>query len=165
MMIFSDFINLKSVCIDTKALSKTAVFFRLSQLLHSNHQALDINELFDAFWKREQLGSTAIGHGILLPHIRSRYIESVCGCFLKLKNPVDFEAEDKRPIDLILGLIAPQAQNTRHLRVLAEATKCFSVHEFREACRTAKDESSLYSVLSHGISPYLLRPQEAHDTL
>jgi len=146
-MQFRNFLDTYSVCIDATSQSKTAVLLKLSQLLSKQHPELEAESLFDAYWKRESMGSTAIGHGIVIPHIRSALVRKTCACLLKLQNPVDFGAIDKQPIDLVLGLVVPQHQTDQHLQTLATISKQFSDPTFRNACRKANDSNALYALL------------------
>lgn len=142
-MPFRDFISTNCICIDSSARSKTAVLLKVSQLLSQNQPKLDIDALFDAYWKRECLGSTTIGHGILIPHIRSTAIDNISGCLIKLQNPVDFGAEDKQPVDLVLGLVVGATKINEHLQILSKIIKQFSSPSFRNACRKATNQTEL----------------------
>lgn len=145
-----DNLNLNSVYIDKISQSKTAVLLKVSQLLSQDHPKLNVEELFEAYWKRECLGSTAIGQGITIPHIRSNLIKKPRACFIRLQNPVDFGAEDKQPVDLVIGLVVPQEQVEQHLKMLSAIIKQFSASAFREACRHASNQEELYEILSLG---------------
>lgn len=143
-------INLNTVHIDFHSQSKTAVFIKISQLLSQCHPLLDTGELFTSYWKRESLGSTAIGQGIAIPHIRSSKLIKPLGCVLKLLHPIDFGAEDKQPVDLIIALIVPQEQTEQHLKILGEIVKQFSAPLFRTSCRLSQDHGELYNLLVSG---------------
>ena len=156
-MPFRNFITEDCICIDVSSRSKTAVLLKVSQLLCRRQPTLDLDTLFDAYWKRESLGSTAIGHGILIPHIRSNATHTITGCLIKLQNPVDFGAEDKQPVDLVVGLVAGVEQADEHLQVLAKITQQFSSATFRRACRKATTQNDLCKLFiqSHQYSPDL----------
>ena len=147
-MQFRDLLSKNSIHIDTTAQSKTAVLLKMSQLLSANHPELAADTLFDSYWKRESMGSTTIGHGIIIPHIRSADIDKTCACMLKLQNPVDFGAIDKQPIDLVIGLVVPQHQTDQHLQTLTHIIQQFSNPEFRSACRTSRDQEDLFAVVT-----------------
>ncbi|KTD23177.1 PTS sugar transporter subunit IIA [Legionella londiniensis] len=146
-MLFFNLFHRKNICLDEASQSKTAVLLKISQLIHQNNPKLSIESLFDAFWKRETLGSTAIGHGIIIPHIRSQAAEETQACFLKLKTPIDFGAEDKQPIDLVIGLVVPQTNTTQHLALLNGICQEFGKPSLRNACRAANDEEELFRLL------------------
>lgn len=146
-MPFCQTIKLNKVYIDSTVQSKTAALLKISQIFSQSHPSLDAEELFDAYWKRESLGSTAIGQGITIPHIRTPGLHEPQTCVLRLLNPVDFGAEDKQPIDLVIGLLVPQEQEDQHLKMLAAIVKQFNTPGFREACRQATNSEALYHVL------------------
>lgn len=141
-------VNPNSVYIDSTSQSKTAVLLKISQLLSREQPQLDAQDLFDAYWKRESMGSTAIGQGITIPHIRVSGITQPQACVIRLLNPVDFGATDKQPVDLVIGLVVPQDQQVdQHLQILASIIKQFSITSFREACRRMVDSEALYKLL------------------
>jgi PTS system nitrogen regulatory IIA component len=146
-MQLSQIIDLDTVYLDSVSQSKTAVLLKISQLLNQHRPSLDVETLFDAYWKRESLGSTAIGQGITIPHIRLANLAKPLGCFIRLLNPIDFGALDKQAVDLVIGLAVPKAQTDQHLQLLATIIKQFSEPSFRKACRIAKDNVALYNLL------------------
>lgn len=146
-MSFFNLLHSKNICIDDTSQSKTAVLLKISYLLCENNPKLDIDALFDAFWKRESLGSTAIGHGILIPHIRSNNITSAQACFIKLKTPVHFNTEDKQPIDLVIGLVVPQEETAQHLQLLQDICSEFANPVLRKACRSAENQDEMVQLL------------------
>ncbi|CEK09677.1 PTS sugar transporter subunit IIA [Legionella hackeliae] len=146
-------IHPSDVCIDSTSHSKTAVLLKISQLLSQTYPELDPQELFDAYWKRECLGSTAIGQGITIPHIRSAAINTPKACVIRLLNPIDFGAEDKQPVDLVIGLVVPQEQVNQHLQLLDAIIKQFSQSSFRDLCRQTMCPNELYQLVSITNSP------------
>ncbi|KTD08439.1 PTS sugar transporter subunit IIA [Legionella jamestowniensis] len=135
------------VYIDASSQSKTAMLLKISQLVNHVYPELGIQELFDAYWKRESLGSTAIGQGVAIPHIRSAAITMPKACLIRLLNPIDFGAEDKQPVDLAIGLIVPQEQTHQHLQLLNAIVKQFNQTSFRELCRQTTCVESLYELI------------------
>jgi nitrogen PTS system EIIA component len=146
-MSFNQLLLLNTVHIDAVSQSKTAVLLKISQLLSQQHPELNAQALFDAYWKRESLGSTAIGQGISIPHIRLAKLAKPVASVIRLINPVDFGAEDKQPADLVIGLAVPETQVDQHLKILAAIIKRFSQLAFREACRRVDDRLALYNLL------------------
>ncbi len=96
---------------------------------------------------REQLGSTAIGHGIAIPHGRSPALESPRGVLLRLEPAVDFNAADGEPVDLVFAMAVPDHYTHQHLMVLSELAERFSRPEFRDALRNAADASAMRTLL------------------
>ena len=93
------------------------------------------------------MGSTAIGHGIAIPHGRSPALESPRGVLLRLEPAVDFNAADGEPVDLVFAMAVPDHYTHQHLMVLSELAERFSRPEFRDALRNAADASAMRSLL------------------
>lgn len=80
-------------------------------------------EIFDALLQRERLGSTGIGSGIAIPHAKFARLFELHGLFFQLEQPIDFEALDGQPVDLIFVLLAPEAAGADHLKALARVAR------------------------------------------
>lgn len=158
-MIFTEIFTPHRVVLDKISVSKTATLQKLSHLIAQAQPQLDEQTLFSAYWHRENLGSTAIGHGISIPHVRIKQLKQLCGCIIKLHNPVDFGAEDKQPTDLIIGLAVPENQADTHLQVLARLVEEFGKPVFREACREAQTQEELYQIICR----QFVEPSTSHD--
>lgn len=92
---------------------------------------------------REQLASTAIGHGVAIPHGRVDFLDDSRGAFLRLAEPVDFGAADGQPVDLVLAMAVPEHSTQTHLQQLAELAEHFSDADFRTRLRDAGDATEL----------------------
>ena len=101
----------------------------------------------DCLRQRERLGSTAIGHGVAIPHGRSNAFEEVRAAFLRLQHPVDFDAGDGVPVDLVFAMAVPEHFTQRHLQLLSELAERFADPAFRTALRQAPDADALRGVL------------------
>lgn len=112
-------------------------------MAHSiNDEELSEMDIMDALVSREKIGSTAIGHGVALPHARIPDLDYAMAALVTLDEGVDFEATDEQPVDLIVGLLVPQECNNEHLEILAGIAKRFSQDDFRDTVRAfdAPDE-------------------------
>ncbi|MDF1757809.1 MAG: PTS sugar transporter subunit IIA [Legionellaceae bacterium] len=147
-MTFHDILNTNNICIDSTSTSKSAVLLGISKLLNCCFPELNHQELFQAYWERENLGSTTIGHGILIPHICLPSINSTYACFVKLDNPVNFDADDKQPIDLVFGLASSIVDPDKHLQLLSRIVTIFKDPEFVTKCRSADTTTDLYNLLT-----------------
>lgn len=101
----------------------------------------------DALREREQLGSTAIGHGVALPHARSNAFESPRGAFLRLEHAVDFGSGDNAAVDLVFAMSVPEHATQQHLQTLSELAERFSDRDFRDTLRGARDLAGLRGIL------------------
>ena len=101
---------------------------------------------------RERLASTAIGHGVAIPHGRIAGLEQTCGAFLRLGQPVDFGAADGVLVDLVFAMAVPEHFVQQHLQQLAELAEHFAAPQFRQRLRTARNARQLSDcLLGHGV--------------
>jgi len=103
--------------------------------------------LADALRRRERLGSTAIGHGVAIPHARSAPFHAPRGACLRLGRPIDFGARDGEPVDLVFAMSATDAMPEQHLQHLAGVAERFADAEFRDRLRMARNVERLRRVL------------------
>lgn len=103
--------------------------------------------ILDSLLGRERLGSTAIGHGVALPHGRVDGLSQSRGAFIKLSEPVDFEAADGIPVDLLFGLIVPLECDNEHLAALATIAARFDDPALRDALRETQNPAQALALL------------------
>tara|TARA_R110002073_G_scaffold59801_1_gene150392 strand:- start:603 stop:1067 length:465 start_codon:yes stop_codon:yes gene_type:complete len=101
-----------------------------------------------ALLDRENLGPTGFGHGVALPHARLEDLTGVQGVFLKLEHPIDFDSVDRRPVDLVFALFAPEEAGTEHLKALALVSRTLRDSVLCEKLRANSDVGTLYSLLT-----------------
>jgi PTS system nitrogen regulatory IIA component len=107
----------------------------------------DRRTILDALTVREALGSTGIGHGIALPHAPIPGITHLFSLFAVLERPLDFDAIDEGPVDLVFLLLVPANAGQEHLAALAAISRRLRNPEVVRAVRAASDGSSLYEAL------------------
>ena len=110
---------------------------------------LSSREIFDAWLQREKLNSTGLGDGIAIPHGRLLNAERIFGLFARLERPVDFEALDSQPVDILFGLIAPESAGADHLKALASIARVLRNSTTVAKIRATSDPSALYALLIH----------------
>ena len=104
--------------------------------------------------RREKLGSTGIGHGVAIPHARSKAFSVARGAFLLLDHPVDFGARDHAPVDLVFAMAVPEGMQQEYLLWLSELAERFADPAFRGALRDASDADALRAALRDaGMAP------------
>jgi PTS system nitrogen regulatory IIA component len=109
---------------------------------------LSAREIFDALLQRERLGSTGVGDGIAIPHGKLANCKHIFGIFARLERPIDFEALDGLPVDLIFLLIAPESAGADHLKALAMIARVLRDQAMAAQLRATRDASALYSLLT-----------------
>jgi PTS system nitrogen regulatory IIA component len=130
--------------------SKKRVIESAANFLAAQNKSLNADELFRNIIEREQLGSTAIGEGMAIPHCRMKNCSRALGALIKLDNPVDFEAIDQQPVDILFVLLVPEEEHDQHLKILAEIAGLFSKAEFRDEIRASANSQEMYdTALKH----------------
>lgn len=106
----------------------------------------DAQQIFSALMEREALGSTGLGGGVAVPHARLPGLDRVCAVFVRLDQPVAFEAVDDRPVDLLFALFASPDAGAEHLRALAAASRALRGAELRERLRQARTPDAIHAL-------------------
>jgi len=116
---------------------------RAAQLTGQNERMI-----FETLIQREKLGSTGIGNGIAIPHGKLPKLEKLVGLFARLDRPIDFEALDGQPVDLVFLLLAPEGAGADHLKALARVARMLREPETVNKLRESRDADALYAVLT-----------------
>lgn len=126
--------------------SKRRLFELVGQAFEAS-EGVSAKEVFESLSSRERLGCTALGHGIAIPHGRIKGLNETACAFVRPKEPIDFDAPDSVPVDLLFILLAPAAASDLHLQILAELAQMFSEKEMRDKLRAAPDAEALYNLI------------------
>lgn len=116
---------------------------RAAELTGQNERAI-----LEILLQREKLGSTAVGNGVAIPHGKLPKLGRLFGLFARLERPVDFEALDSQPVDLVFLLLAPEAAGADHLKALARVARLLRDPEIARKLRESRDADALYAVLA-----------------
>lgn len=135
----------ENVVVALDASSKKRVFEQAG-LLFENHNGIGRSQVYDALFAREKLGSTGLGQGIAIPHGRIKGLKEAKGAFLRLAAPVQFDAPDGKPVDLLFVLLVPEAATEHHLQLLSELAQMFSDRSFREQLSASADAGAIHEL-------------------
>jgi PTS system nitrogen regulatory IIA component len=114
---------------------------------------LSSEQVLDALLEREAAGSTGVGHGVAVPHARLEGLDRMRAVFIRLEQPVAFEAVDDQPVDLMFALFAPKGASSEHLRALARVSRLLRQPEIREQLRQAKTAEAIHLLLVQEAQP------------
>ena len=109
---------------------------------------VNVRDVVAAVTERERLGSTGVGYGVAIPHARLEGIDEVRAVFARLETPLDYEAIDDRPVDLVVLLLAPVGASSLHLKALAQVSRLLRREDIRERLRSAPNAEALHLLLS-----------------
>ncbi len=104
--------------------------------------------LFEVLMERERLGTTGVGHGIGIPHGKLPELDRLYGLFARLETPIDFDAIDEQPVDLIFVLLAPETAGADHLKALARVSRLFRDRSVCEKLRGTDSSEAIYALLT-----------------
>jgi len=104
-------------------------------------------DIFNKLLERERLGSTGLGQGFAVPHARLDNLTDTHACFAKLASPVNYDAMDHQPVDLIFAIFIPQASTEEHLRILAALAKIFSQPAVTQQIRDCEDSAAIIRII------------------
>jgi PTS system nitrogen regulatory IIA component len=105
-------------------------------------------QIFESLQERESLGPTGVGNGIALPHTRLPGLTRISGVFIRLERPIDFDAADRMPVDLIFALMAPQESGVDHLKALALVSRTLRNDDLCAKLRANSDPVALYALMT-----------------
>lgn len=105
-------------------------------------------DILEAVLERERVGSTAMGRGIAIPHGRVAGLQRIVTVFARLDQPIDFEASDEEPVDLVFLLLAPEHAGADHLKALARISRLLREPQTIERLRSSYDAATIYAILT-----------------
>jgi PTS system nitrogen regulatory IIA component len=131
------------------AASKKQVLQELSKRA-ADVTGLDERAIFDVLLERERLGTTGVGRGIAIPHGKTADVDGLYGIFARLDQPIDYDAIDDQPVDLVFLLLAPEGAGADHLKALARVSRLLRDQSVCESLREAQNAGALYRILTAG---------------
>lgn len=150
-MDLSDLLNKEAVIANLKAKSKKQAIQEMAAKA-AELTGLSEREVFDTLLQRERLGSTGVGHGIAIPHGKLTRLDKLIGFFAKLEKPVDFDALDDEPVDLVFLLLAPEGAGADHLKALARIARQLRDAAVVKGLRNTGEPDEMYELLTQPLS-------------
>jgi len=117
----------------------------------SERTGLDSREIFNTLLQRERLGSTGLGRGIAVPHVKLEGMRKILCLFARLEDPIDYESHDSEPVDLLFLLLAPDHASGDHLKALASISRVVREPSVLDALRNAPDVAGLRLALTRPV--------------
>lgn len=146
-MEIEDLLSQSGVIAKLRATSKKQVLQELAKRA-AETTGLPERQIFEVLLERERLGTTGVGNGIAIPHGKLPGLKQLFGMFARLESPVDFDAIDEQPVDLIFLLLAPEAAGADHLKALARVSRLLRDRGVCEKLRGANQPDAIYALLT-----------------
>ena len=132
---------------DLAASSKKRLFEQVGLLIENQH-GIARGVVFESLFARERLGTTGLGQGVAIPHGRIKGLKDAVGAFVRLAQPIAFDAPDGKPVSLVFALLVPEHATERHLEILSELAQMFGDRALREAMLLAADAPALHQLIT-----------------
>jgi PTS system nitrogen regulatory IIA component len=142
-----DLIAPERVVPDLRTTSKKQILQELARIAAAT-VGLHEKAVFEVLLERERLGSTGVGNGVAIPHGKLPGLKRLYGFFARLASPIDFEAVDDQPVDLVFLLLAPETAGADHLKALARISRLLRDKETCEKLRGSDSGDALYALLT-----------------
>ena len=146
-MEIADLLSLDGVADTLKAASKKQALQELSAIAAAQ-TAQNERAILDVLLARERLGSTGVGRGVAIPHGKLAGLARISAVFARLREPIEFDAVDGRPVDLVCLLLAPESAGSDHLKALALVSRLLRDERVCARLRGADSAEALYAVLA-----------------
>jgi PTS system nitrogen regulatory IIA component len=146
-MALLDFLAPAAVMPALRASGKKQALQELSGVA-ARQTGLDERAIYDVLWQRERLGSTGIGDGVAIPHGKMPKLDRLFGLVARLDRPIDFEALDGQPVDVLFLLLAPEGAGADHLKALARIARVLREAGMTERIRATRGADALYALLT-----------------
>ncbi|HEY5633375.1 MAG TPA: PTS IIA-like nitrogen regulatory protein PtsN [Burkholderiaceae bacterium] len=141
-----------NVVTDLEVTSKKRLFEQAGLMFENNH-GIERSKVFDSLFARERLGSTGLGEGVAIPHGRIKGLKEALAAFVRLAEPIAFDAPDGEPVRLLVFLLVPENATEEHLELLSELAELLSDRAVRDQLLSSQDPSQVLKILSSW-SPY-----------
>ncbi len=146
-MDISSLLRPDAVKVISAATSKKRLFHDIADMIADGYE-ISASDAVEALLERENLGPTGVGQGVALPHARLQGLDAVIGAFIRLEKPLDFDAVDKQPVDLIFCLFAPENAGVEHLKALALVARTLRDYSTCEKLRSNRSHAALHGILT-----------------
>jgi PTS system nitrogen regulatory IIA component len=146
-MKISDFLSPKDVLTDIRAANKQQLLEQLCRKAAVN-VPVTADDMLAHILKREALGSTGVGNGVAIPHARFEALTKPVGLLARLRQPIDFDAIDSQPVDLVFVILLSTKNESEQLGALATVARKLRASGDLEKCRRTKSAAELYALVT-----------------
>jgi PTS system nitrogen regulatory IIA component len=151
MNVISRLLSSDDVVVNLDVPNKLRALEEAAVILGRRHN-ISHTEVLRALWRREQVGSTGLGHGVAIPHARMIGIREPIVLFVRAKFAVDFHAPDHKPVSLLFVILVPEHASDEHLKVLATVSEMFSDQTFRSRLDATVETNAIQRLFSEWTS-------------
>lgn len=148
-----DLVSVDDIRSPLAAVDKRGVIDELVDLIHGRGHVSDPEPLKAAVWTREQTRTTGIGHGLAIPHGKCSGLSGLAVAIGKPASPLDFEAIDDKPVQLVVLLASPPDRTSDHIQALAQVSRLFGAEAFRTSVYEAGSAEEIFDLIRGQLQP------------
>ena len=148
MNALTDLFTLDCIALDNPAKNR-ADAFAAAGALFSQQVGIETSSVIEFLNAREELGSTALGAGVAIPHGRVKGLKQPVAALIRLKDPIEFAAPDGEPVKTLIFLLVPEKATQQHLEILSSIAQLLSDADIRETLSTTNDVRKVCELLQH----------------
>ena len=134
------------IALDVPAKSRADAFAAAGELF-AKQTGIEANSVVEFLNARENLGSTALGAGVAIPHGRVKGLKQPSAAFMRLQTPIDFAAPDNDPVSILIFLLVPEKATQQHLEILSSIAQLLSDADARQTLSSATDPVKVCELL------------------
>ena len=146
-MRLTEILKPQNIKLPLEATTKSEAIGELVTLLAGNAEVTDAKKVLDAVLERESTRTTGIGNGLAIPHGKCTGTDHLVMAIGRPKTPIDFQAIDGRPVNLIWLLTSPPDKTGPHIHALARISRLMTIDKFRQALAEAKTAQEIYDAI------------------
>ncbi|PID59421.1 MAG: PTS sugar transporter subunit IIA [Ignavibacteriae bacterium] len=143
-------LNKDTIIPELKAATKEEAIDELLNVFKDDKRVLNLKDIKDSIMEREKIMSTGVGHGFGIPHCKTNQVKEILAAFGKTKEPIDFEALDGKPVNLLFLLIGKDNLVAPHIKLLSRISLLMNNEDIRKKILSAKTEEEIFAVFQNG---------------
>mgnify|MGYP005842512597 CR=1 FL=1 len=145
-MKLSDLLHKDFILPNLKSTSKEDVINELIDLFKNDSRVIDVKKVREAVLDRERIMSTGVGKGFAIPHGKTNAVNEILAAFGKTNKPIDYQALDNKPVDLVFLLVGKDDMVSTHIKLLSRISRMMTKDDFREKLRLAKSSDEILEI-------------------
>ena len=146
-MRLTEILKPQNIKVPLEATAKADAIGELVNMLAANGEVKDPRKVLDAVLEREATRTTGIGNGLAIPHGKCHGTDHLVMAIGRPKTPIDFQAIDGRPVNLIWLLTSPPDKTGPHIHALARISRLMTIDRFRHALAEANTPQEIYDTI------------------
>lgn len=147
MVHFNDIVSAEALATGLSANGKKQLFQKIGMIAAKAYD-LQADEVSDALFERERLGSTGFGGGVAIPHAKMAGLQQMRGIVLLLDPALPFDAVDEAPVDIVFALLSPVDSGAEHLKTLARVSRYLRDESQIARLRGAQSAAALHALIA-----------------